>query len=63
MRILRAVEPVHMALDSDPNNTIEKAISLLVDQGHVKSGDRLIVATDILTNDRLVDSIQMRTVR
>ncbi|MCU0793958.1 MAG: pyruvate kinase, partial [Opitutaceae bacterium] len=38
MRILRAVEPVHMALDSDPNNTIEKAISLLVDQGHVKSG-------------------------
>ncbi len=52
-----------MALDSDPNNTIERAISLLVRGGQVKIGDRLIVATDILTNDRLVDSIQVRTVR
>lgn len=63
MRILRAVEPVQMALDSDPNETIEKAISLLVRTGQVKIGDKLIVATDILTHDRLVDSIQVRTVR
>jgi pyruvate kinase len=63
MRILRAVEPVQMALDSDPNDTIEKAITLLVRSGRVKLGDRLIVATDILTHDRLVDSIQVRTVR
>jgi pyruvate kinase len=63
MRILRAVEPVQMALDSDPNDTIEKAITLLVRSGKVKMGDKLIVATDILTHDRLVDSIQVRTVR
>ncbi len=63
MRILRAVEPVQMALDSDPNDTIEKAITLLVRSGKVKLGDKLIVATDILTHDRLVDSIQVRTVR
>jgi pyruvate kinase len=63
MRILRSVEPVQMALDSDPNDTIENAISLLVRSGRVKIGDRLIVATDILTHDRLVDSIQVRTVR
>lgn len=63
MRILRAVEPVHMLLASDPNETIENAIALLVREGQVKLGDKLIVATDILTHDRLVDSIQMRTVR
>jgi pyruvate kinase len=63
MRILRAVEPVQMALDSDPNDTIEKAITLLVRTGKVRMGDKLIIATDILTHDRLVDSIQVRTVR
>ena len=63
MRILRSVEPVQMALDSDPNDTIENAISLLVRSGKVKVGEKLIVATDILTHDRLVDSIQVRTVR
>ncbi len=63
MRILRAVEPVQMALDSDPNDTIEKAITLLVRSGRVKLGDKLIVATDILTHDRLIDCIQVRTVR
>lgn len=63
MRILRAVEPLQMALDSDPNDTIENAITLLVRAGLVNLGDKLIVATDILTHDRLVDSIQVRTVR
>lgn len=63
MRILRAVEPIQMALDSDPNDTIEKAITLLVRSGKVKIGEKLIIATDILSHDRLVDSIQVRTVR
>jgi pyruvate kinase len=52
-----------MSFDSDPNDTIERAITLLVRGGWVKLGDRLIVATDILSHDRLVDSIQVRTVR
>lgn len=63
MRILRAVEPFQLTLGSDPNDTIENAISLLVHEGRVKIGDKLIVATDILSHDRLVDSIQLRTVR
>lgn len=63
MRLLRAVEPVQLALDSDSNITIENAISVLVRSGHLRVGDKLIVATDILTHDRLVDSIQLRTVR
>lgn len=62
MRILRAVEPFELVLGSDPNDTIENAISVLVRAGQVKVGDKLIVATDILSHDRLVDSIQIRTV-
>ena len=52
-----------MKLASDPNDTIESAISLLRREGHVQPGDKLIVATDILAQDRLVDSVQLRTVR
>jgi pyruvate kinase len=63
MRILRGVEPFMMALESDPNDTIEKAITLLVKAGKVRIGDKLIVVTDILSHDRLVDSIQLRPVR
>lgn len=63
LRIMRSVEPFMMPLDSDPNDTIENAIALLVNIGRVQIGDKLIVATDILTADRLVDSVQLRTVR
>jgi pyruvate kinase len=63
MRLLRGVEPVQLALGSDPNDTIENAITVLVRSGRLRLGDKLIVATDILTHDRLVDSIQLRTVR
>jgi len=63
MRILRAVDPYLMPFESEPNDTIERAISLLVRAGRLNIGDRLIVITDLLSHDRLVDSIQMRTVR
>ena len=63
MRIMRSVEPFMLPLESNPNETIENAIALLAKQGLVQAGDKLIVATDIITEDRLVDSIQLRTVR
>ena len=63
MRLLRGVDPFVMPLASDPNDTIENAIKLLQRVGRVKIGDKLIVATDILSNDRFVDSVQLRTVR
>lgn len=63
IRILRGVEPYLMELASDPNNTIENAISLLRREGRISPGDKLIFATDILAHDRLVDSVQLRTVR
>jgi pyruvate kinase len=63
LRLLRSVEPFLMPLASEPDITIENAIALLVRLGRVVPGDKLIVATDIVAQDRLVDSVQLRTVR
>ena len=63
LRILRAVEPWLMPLSSDPDTTIENAITALRKAGRVHLGDKLVVATDLLSQDRLFDSVQLRTVK
>jgi len=63
LRLLRAVEPFLMPLASEPNETIERAIALLRREGRVAPGDKVVIATDILAQDRLVDSVQLRTIR
>jgi pyruvate kinase len=63
LRLLRAVEPVLMPLAADPNETIENALALLRRTGRIAPGDKVVVATDIVSQDRLVDSVQLRTVR
>ena len=63
LRLLRGVAPVLMPLASEPDVTIENAIALLRREGRIVPGDKLIVATDIVSQDRLVDSVQLRTVR
>jgi pyruvate kinase len=63
LRILRAVEPWLMPLSSDPDATIENAIAVLRKAGRVQPGDKLVVATDLLSQNRLFDSVQLRTVK
>lgn len=63
LRLLRSVEPFLMPLAAEPNETIENAIAVLRREGQVKVGDKIVIATDILAHDRLVDSVQLRTVR
>jgi pyruvate kinase len=63
LRLLRAVEPFLMPLTADPNETIENALALLRRAGRISPGDKIVIATDILAQDRLVDSVQLRTVR
>jgi pyruvate kinase len=63
LRLLRAVDPIQMKFASDPNETIENAIAVLVRSGRVGVGDKIVIATDIVAQDRLVDSVQLRTVR
>ena len=62
LRLPRAVEPFLMPLANEPDATIENALALLRRAGRIAPGDKLIVATDILSLDRLVDSVQLRTV-
>jgi len=62
LRLLRAVEPYLLSFAADPDATIENAVALLRRLGHVHPGDKLILATDIVSQDRRVDSIQLRTV-
>jgi pyruvate kinase len=63
LRLLRAVEPFLMSFAAEPDLTIENAVTLLRQAGRIASGDKLIVVTDILSQDRLLDSVQLRTVR
>jgi pyruvate kinase len=63
LRLLRSVEPFLMPLAAEPNETIENAMVLLRREGKIQEGDKVVVATDILAQDRLVDSVQLRTVR
>lgn len=62
MRMLRGVEPFQIKFESDPEATVQKAIALLHSQGFVKSGDKVVVVSDILARDRLINSIQLRNV-
>ena len=63
LRLLRSVEPVLMDFAAEPSDTIESAIALMQRTGMAQPGDKLIVATDILAQDRLIDSVQLRTIR
>jgi len=63
LKLLRSVEGFMLPFESNPDDTIQQAISLLVKAKRVRAGDKLIVVTDILSHDRLVDSVQLRTVR
>jgi pyruvate kinase len=63
LHLLRAVEPYLMQFAAEPNATIENAIVLLTRSGRLKRGDKIIIATDILAQDRIVDSVQLRTVQ
>ena len=63
LRLLRAVEPVLMPLASEPNDTIENALVLLRRTGRISPGDKIVIATDIVAQDRIIDSVQLRTVQ
>ena len=63
LRLLRAVEPFLMPFAGEPDTTIENAIEILRAARRIAPGDKLVLATDILSQDRLVDAVQLRTVR
>jgi pyruvate kinase len=63
LKLLRSVEGFILPFDSNPDDTIKHAITHLLNSRRVQVGDKLIFVTDILSHDRLIDSVQLRTVR
>ena len=61
LRLLRGVEPHLLELSADPNDTVTSALAFLRRSGRAASGDKLVIATDIVAEDRRVDSVQLRT--
>ncbi len=63
MRLLRGVEPWLMPLSSDPDTTIEQACLILQKAGRIQPGQKLVISTDLLSQNRLFDSVQLRTMK
>ena len=61
--ILWGVEPFLMDFSEDPEDTIGNALSYLKRRHWVKEGHTLIVITNVLARDRVIDTMQIRTVQ
>ena len=46
----------------NPQNTIETALKLMIEQGHLKKGQTIVVIGSILSGDQIIDAVQMRVV-
>ena len=54
--------PQLLPFESDPNRTIDAAIKLLIGRNLIQSGDHLVIISDLISNDKRFDSIQLRVV-
>lgn len=45
----------------NPQNTIETALKLMTEQGHLKKGQTVVIIGSILSGDQIIDAVQMRT--
>lgn len=46
----------------NPQNTIETALKLMIEQGHLKKGQTVVIIGSILSGDQIIDAVQMRVV-
>ncbi len=60
--ILWGVEPFQMAFSEDPEDTIKQALDYLMRKKWVKDGQTLIVISNALAKDIVIDTLQIRTV-
>nr|AIT70036.1 pyruvate kinase [Gloiopeltis furcata] len=57
------VEPFELEFSEDPEETISRAVNLLIEKGKTSTGDILVIASDMLVTDKSkVNTIQVRTV-
>ncbi len=61
--IMRGIEPFFMKFDDDvPEKTIKNAFSLLKEQEWAEVGDHMVVITNVIVGQKIVDSIQLRQI-
>jgi pyruvate kinase len=60
MSILWGVCPILIEFTGDPNETIETAEKYLCENRLTKTGDHLVIITDLQTGTQRVDSVQLR---
>ncbi|ADH85946.1 pyruvate kinase [Desulfurivibrio alkaliphilus] len=56
------VQAFVVALSSDPEVTIQRAIEQLLRKGVVRSGEKIIVLSDILAGGKFVETVQVRVI-
>lgn len=62
LRICHGVIPFQMIFCTEPDATVSRAIKYLRKRGYLVTGDKIVVVSDILASDSVIDSIQLRTV-
>lgn len=63
MLLLWGVEPFLMDFKTEPEDTIQDAMAYLLRRGWVKPGDWMVVVTNALADEHVIDTIQMRPVQ
>ncbi len=54
--------PVYLPFDTNPGRTIGAAQNYLIDKKLVKTGDHLVIVTDMLAGEERFDAVQLRVV-
>lgn len=62
LRLHHGVIPFQMIFCTEPEATVARSMKQLVELGYLKQGDKIVLVSDILASDRVIDSVQLRTV-
>ncbi|MDQ8203901.1 pyruvate kinase [Pelagicoccus sp. SDUM812003] len=62
LRLHHGVVPFQMVFCTEPEATVTRAIKTLLKKDYLRPGDKVVMVSDILAADRVIDSIQLRTV-
>ncbi len=57
------VTPYRIDFSSDPEKTIQRAITLLKSKKLLKKGSKIVIVSDILVGKEVVDTVQVRTIK
>lgn len=62
LNLLWGVTPLLIEFSSDPEVTIQNAEKLLLKRNLLSRGDQVVIVSDILARDKLINAVQMRLV-